>query len=477
MISFLKGIRAGLWKPEDRYIRNMGDCSGGCPPSGCLEDLHWDMVPVTQVYTFVRSFGLLLTEAYRPADLSGIIMRREIKRQVISWINQWKRGEPTKKALLLFGPPGVGKTTLSMVLAREMGFPLVEINSSEKRNREAIDAIVTLGGAYGDLTNFEVSDPAKPQKMILVDEADNIFEGQGDTGGLSALGRAIAMSRNPIIITMNEYYDFKRRQGAQNIIEQSLVIEFKPYGRKKDSDYREFRSSLARRMRYIADREKLDVTDSIIEKIIDSNELDMRAMLNDLESIGRNVAMGRGMQENVRDQTASAYNVTDLSLRGKDPAEAYNLLMDSDLSPEDYLLWLDKNASMVAVEPSDLDRSYELLSIADRFIGSIIRKQHYAFRSYATEVGAHIGSVLETPNPHYTKYEFPSFIIGMSRARRTSAERKSLSLKYGRATHSSAPTAMNDFWLLSLMRQKNKAGFEGIATRLSFSSGEIEIIG
>ncbi len=431
----------------------------------------------SQVYTQILFSVLLITEDYRPKELSELILKKDAKRQIISWINQWKAGEATKKALLLFGPPGVGKTTLSLVLAREMGFPLVEINSSEKRNREAIDMVVALGGAYGDLTNIDALDSKKPQKIILVDEADNIFEGQGDTGGITALGKAISKSRNPIIITMNEFYDFRRKQGAQSIIEQSLTIEFKPYSRKRDTDYKEFFSSLRSRMKFIADSEGMEISDLTIDRIVENNGTDIRAMLNDLERM-RNVSVKKGYEmEKTRDVEASAYTVIDMSLRGEDPAETYNRLMDTDLDPEDYLLWLDKNASMVAIEPDDLNSSYDLISTADGFIGRIRRKQHYGFMAYASEAGTHICTVISNPNPHYTKYEFPSFIIGLSRAKRVAADRRSLSLKYGRITHSSSVTASKDIWLLKMLKQKRRKEFENLAIRLSFSSGETDVIG
>lgn len=46
------------------------------------------------------------------------------------------RHEETKKALILYGTQGVGKTTLAGVISRCYNLPLIEMNGSDQRNRE-----------------------------------------------------------------------------------------------------------------------------------------------------------------------------------------------------------------------------------------------------------------------------------------------------------------------------------------------------
>lgn len=415
----------------------------------------------------------MISEKYRPSTLSDLILRKEIKKSIVSWINQWRSGNPGRKALLLHGQPGIGKTTVANVISKEMGYPIIEINSSEKRGEAAINEFILIGGSYGDITNVDENSSTGPKKIILVDEADNIFEGSGDRGGIMALAKAIPRSKNPIIITMNDFYEFRRRNGGKEVIANCLVIEMKPYQRKKDADHREYVQAVKKRLMEIARIEGITIRESSLEKIIEKNDTDIRGMINDLESFAG--IEGREVYGN-RDSVLTPYAVTDMALRGKDPLSAYTAFGEVDIKPEDILMWLDRNAMMVAVETEDLDAAYNLLSLADLFMGRIRRKQHYGFTSFAMELSSALSTEIKLPNPHYTKYEFPSFIGLLSSNRRATRARRSVALKYGKYTHAGQQAALSDLWFLRFMMNADSERFRTLMERLAFTDAEQNVV-
>lgn len=47
--------------------------------------------------------------------------------------------DPNARALLISGPPGIGKTTTVRMLAKLLGFEMLELNASDARNKAQIE--------------------------------------------------------------------------------------------------------------------------------------------------------------------------------------------------------------------------------------------------------------------------------------------------------------------------------------------------
>ena len=419
-------------------------------------------------------------DKYRPTRMSELIISDGILQQIIKWLELWKAGTPVKKALILYGPPGTGKTTTAHVIAREAGWPVIEMNASDQRNRESIRKIAMMASLYRDLSfDYESGQSMGANKIILVDEADNIFEGRssatgGDTGGISELNKVIKETMNPVILTMNDFYEFRRKSSAREIIDNSLTIEFKQYKRRNDSDYKQFRMKFIRRVNDILEKENVRIRNDLISEILERNSNDIRGTLNDIESL-RSISPDMlnaidGVSQ--RDSTDSIYNIISKTFKSENYDDILRSLYGKDFTTEDYMMWIDNNLPAEAQEPEDLMNAYDYLSLADRFIGRVRKKQHYAFKMYAEEISAGISLGIRNRNTHYVKYQFPSFIMKSSRMKESRRSRRSLLFKLGKISHMSVRKIRDQFWFYREVFGSDKKSLKELSEKLVLSEKE-----
>src|SRR5207247_10335923 len=103
---------------------------------------------------------------YRPGTSRDVAGNKTAIEKLRDWIDSWSEGRPTKRAALLYGPAGVGKTTVSEALAQERGWDLVEINASDKRSGEILSKIAGLASTQSTLF--------RTARLILLGEVDGV---------------------------------------------------------------------------------------------------------------------------------------------------------------------------------------------------------------------------------------------------------------------------------------------------------------
>lgn len=421
-------------------------------------------------------------DRYRPSDLDEVILSQGDKVRILKWMENWIDGSRSKRSLVLYGPPGIGKTTVSLAIANQFDLQIIEMNASELRNAENMKRVAKMASLYRDLF-ASIENRKGPDKVILIDEADNIFESRradtgGDFGGLTELLRIIRSTENPIILTMNDYYGFRRKASGRQILEVSEVVALDPYKRRKTIEHREFKQRLLHRLSYIMDSEGISIPLNVVETIVDRNEKDIRSTLNDLESMryisGR---AGSGYFELwERDQVKDIFKVLELTFWNFNYEQLFAALYSSDVSPDEYLLWIDQNLSQVATDPLDLSRAYDFLSNSDIFRGRIIRKQHYGFMAHVQEIAGGLRSVMTNSERKYVKFYPPQFLIKMGRLRMSRSARKSLQQKISRILHCSNEEAGKQLWFFKEMYRQERNAFESISNRLMLTEEERNII-
>lgn len=94
------------------------------------------------------------------------------RNELRAWAERWGGDHPpARRAAVLSGPAGVGKTTAAWALANDVGWTVVEMNASDARNEAAIERIA---GRASLTHTLEGSATYRPQAraLILLDEAD-----------------------------------------------------------------------------------------------------------------------------------------------------------------------------------------------------------------------------------------------------------------------------------------------------------------
>jgi replication factor C large subunit len=121
---------------------------------------------------------LPLSERLRPKKLAEMVGNPRALARLMEWGKSWATGPtpPARRAAVLAGPPGVGKTTAAHAVAREFGWTVVEMNASDARNQGAIDQVAgraAITHTLGDTGRYRTPEHGG-RTLILLDEADSL---------------------------------------------------------------------------------------------------------------------------------------------------------------------------------------------------------------------------------------------------------------------------------------------------------------
>ena len=174
-----------------------------------------------------NEISLLYTEKYKPKHYSDLLTEEKVNSEILTWVKSWddvvfnrkfnipkipvpimnnslspnkpkfnktgliplKKDEKNKdnlfqyievdyirqkhKIILIGGQPGIGKTTLANIIAKQCGYEPIVVNASDERTTDKLILRIYNSTLIHNLTNLKKDQKRKPTLLIL-DEIDGI---------------------------------------------------------------------------------------------------------------------------------------------------------------------------------------------------------------------------------------------------------------------------------------------------------------
>ncbi|GFS77932.1 chromosome transmission fidelity protein 18 homolog [Nephila pilipes] len=257
----------------------------------------------------------LWVEKYRPLSYMHLLSEEGINRTLLQWLKLWDKvvfgkekkikkkpvepkkptkfhknwgeliedldehGRPYHKVAFLCGPPGLGKTTLATIIAKHVGYNVVEINASDDRNPEAFRTSLEASTQMKSV----LSQDQRPNCLIL-DEIDgapaasinvllSFIKSVGVPKGQKRKKGDIPLLTRPIICICNDQYS----PALKPLRQLALVLNFPTTAT----------SRLAARLYEVSSQEGFNVETAALSLLCEKTCNDIRSCLSTLQFLHR----------------------------------------------------------------------------------------------------------------------------------------------------------------------------------------------
>lgn len=232
-----------------------------------------------------NSDSRLWTVKYAPTTANMICGNKGQVEKLQAWLRAWPENVRTKfkkpgkdghgvfRAVMIHGPPGIGKTTAAHLAANLEGYDIVESNASDTRSKKLVetglkgvlDTTSLLGYFSGDGKKVEAG---KKKLVLIMDEVDGMSA--GDRGGVGALAAVCKKTSVPMILICND-----RRLPKMKPFDH--VTYDLPFRRPTVEQIRS-------RIMTICFREGMKLPVPVINAIIEGSRSDIRQIINMLST-------------------------------------------------------------------------------------------------------------------------------------------------------------------------------------------------
>ena len=231
--------------------------------------------------TLQKPTAQLLTTKYAPTQLSHICGNKAQVEKIQSWLKNWAKskkynfqrrgadGMGGARAIIVSGPPGIGKTTAAHLAARMEGYDVLESNASDSRSKKLVENGISdvlnntsLNGYFAG--DGKTVDQSKKKLVLIMDEVDGMSA--GDRGGVGALAKFCKKTEVPLILICNE----RRLPKMKPFDHVTFDIRFA----------RPTVDQVRSRIMTICHREGLRLPPPVIDALIEGSNKDIRQIIN-----------------------------------------------------------------------------------------------------------------------------------------------------------------------------------------------------
>uniref|UniRef100_A0A6M2EEX5 Replication factor C subunit 1 n=1 Tax=Populus davidiana TaxID=266767 RepID=A0A6M2EEX5_9ROSI len=273
----------------------------------------------------IQRSSLIWTEKYRPKVPNEMIGNQSLVTQLHNWLKNWneqfhdtgnkgkgeKQNDSTaKKAVLLSGSPGIGKTTSAKLVSKMLGFQAIEVNASDNRGKADAKIFKGISGSNAncikelisnEALGFEMDRSKHLKTVLIMDEVDGMSA--GDRGGVADLIASIKISKIPIICICNDRYS----QKLKSLVNYCLLLSFR----------KPTKQQMAKRLIQVANAEGLQVNEIALEELAERVNGDMRMALNQLHYMSLSMSVinyddvRQRLQGSAKDEDISPFTAVD----------------------------------------------------------------------------------------------------------------------------------------------------------------------
>jgi len=298
---------------------------------------------------------MMWSEKYRPNNFLDLIGNEESRKLFVEWFTNWRKGI---KPILLVGPPGIGKTTLANLAAKQFGYDLISLNASDVRNKKNINEI--LSPVLGNQTVLGTP-------MIFIDEVDGVH-GRADYGGGEAIIKILKEPTVPIVLAANTDSSDKMK----SIKKAVKTIELKPLSPKLLRLY----------LNRILQLEGIKIDSDSLAKLVTKSRGDIRSMINFTQArvTGFDPPTEKSFETlDVEEGVNAFYKANSID-------EARSVLYSLRIDPREKINAFYSSIITSKISVDDMQNFLQVISEADMLYGKIMKTQNWRLLRYLDSI-------------------------------------------------------------------------------------------